>query len=507
NNTVTGNTCNSNSNGIRLYSSSNNMVTGNTCYNNSYGIYLSSSSNNNTVTGNTCNNNTTGIYLFTSSNNTVTGNTCIRGTGTPENYTTSQYTIFLYGTGNNYNLISSNNCMGKAVVIGGGTGNTVFNNKWDDTDDFTAHLTDYTQHPYYAGDTGSTGTGILQITLPVTYSSWSAVPIGACFSFKNIFNNQTIASGIKLALAGLAGEKPILKSNGNLFTTLTKDAIYTVRWNGVNFILQGEGASGNATASDLLSGKTATTDAGEIVGTMPNRSGTRVGANYVTTDGTTIQFSPPLGYYPGDINTKVEYNEPNLLPANIITGASILGVYGSAVTGGAKVKSIQTIESSIGGNTTTNTHTISAVNVTNSVVMLTAAYTSTEYYVNPGNASLCASLSDSTTLKIERTFGGSPVRYRAYVVEFETGVTIQRGLSIPTKYTYMSDSFHIPISSVDTSRSILLCSFRSGYDNSYRDARGYYELGQGYINVTYVVGINASNYTNFLFSWYIITFN
>jgi parallel beta-helix repeat protein len=135
-NTVTGNTCNNNYYGIFLYSSSNNTIIGNTCNNSNNGIRLYLSSNNNTVTGNTCNNNSSnGIYLYSSSNNTVTGNTCIRGTGTPEDYTSDQYTIQLQGTGNNYNLISLNNCMGKAVVIGGGTGNSVWGNKFDNTDD------------------------------------------------------------------------------------------------------------------------------------------------------------------------------------------------------------------------------------------------------------------------------------------------------------------------------------------------------------------------------------
>jgi len=131
-NTVTGNTCNNNNNnGIYLYSSSNNTVTGNTCNNNNNnGIYLGAS-NNNTVTGNTYNNNNYGIYLSSSNNNTVTGNTCIRGTGQTSDYTASQHTIRLSGTGNNYNLITSNNCMGKAVVVSGGTGNSAWGNKWD----------------------------------------------------------------------------------------------------------------------------------------------------------------------------------------------------------------------------------------------------------------------------------------------------------------------------------------------------------------------------------------
>ena len=158
NNTVTGNTCNNNTNsGIYLYSSSNNnTVTGNACYNNnSFGIYLGSSSSNNTVTGNACNNNNYGIYLNGSSNNTiagntcnnnndgirlvsssdntVTGNTCIRGTGLSTDYSITQHTIQIKGTVNNYNLISNNNCMGKAVTNEGGTGNTLVNNKFDAT--------------------------------------------------------------------------------------------------------------------------------------------------------------------------------------------------------------------------------------------------------------------------------------------------------------------------------------------------------------------------------------
>ena len=132
NNTITGNTCNNNRNeGIFLYSSSNdNNITGNTCNNNNNdGIRLHTSSNENTITGNTCNNNKVGIYSYSSSNNTITGNTCIRGTG----YTSDQYTILLDGSPNDYNLISSNNCMGKAVVIHGGIGNSAWGNKFDAT--------------------------------------------------------------------------------------------------------------------------------------------------------------------------------------------------------------------------------------------------------------------------------------------------------------------------------------------------------------------------------------
>lgn len=57
----------------------------------------------------------------------ILGNTCIRGAGTPSDYTSSQYTIEISGDNN---LISSNLCLGKAVVIEGGTSNTEVNNKY-----------------------------------------------------------------------------------------------------------------------------------------------------------------------------------------------------------------------------------------------------------------------------------------------------------------------------------------------------------------------------------------
>lgn len=154
NSTITGNTCNNNDHGIYLLSSDDNVVAGNTCNNNNnYGIFPSgcdnstitgntcddnsdgirlNGSNNNTVTGNTCNNNSSnGIRLMSGDNNTIVGNTCIRGTGQSSDYASSQYTIRLYDTYNNYNLIANNNIMGKNYVSGGGTSNTFVNNKFE----------------------------------------------------------------------------------------------------------------------------------------------------------------------------------------------------------------------------------------------------------------------------------------------------------------------------------------------------------------------------------------
>lgn len=129
NNTITGNTYNNNGDGIYLAGSNNNTITGNTCNNGNRGIDMRNSDNN-TIAGNTYNNDGYGIFVYESSNNTITGNTCIRGTGQSSDYTSDQYTIYLYGTDNNYNLIANNNIMGKNYVSDGGTSNTFVNNKF-----------------------------------------------------------------------------------------------------------------------------------------------------------------------------------------------------------------------------------------------------------------------------------------------------------------------------------------------------------------------------------------
>ena len=132
NSTITANISNNNSNyGIDLSQSENSTITANISNNNAReGIYLDRF-NNSTITGNTSNNNgDAGILLDDCNRNTVTANNCIRGTGLSTDYSATQYTIMVEGTANNYNLISSNQCMGKAVVIEGGTSNTEVNNKF-----------------------------------------------------------------------------------------------------------------------------------------------------------------------------------------------------------------------------------------------------------------------------------------------------------------------------------------------------------------------------------------
>jgi hypothetical protein len=121
------------------------------------------------------------------------------------------------------------------------------------------------------------------------------------------------------------GAKNILDSKGNAMTAgkLRATSIYTLRYNGTDFILQGEGGYGNAASSDLLSGKTASTDVGDITGTMPNNGA-------VNRTPSNVAQSIPAGYTSGGTVSAV------VVPAaNVLTGTTIAGTAGTMPNNGA----------------------------------------------------------------------------------------------------------------------------------------------------------------------------
>ena len=166
------------------------------------------------------------------------------------------------------------------------------------------------------------------------YSVTTAPPItslteGACVAVKINVNN-TGASTINVN--GL-GVKTIKRGNGNDVASgqLKAGSIYTLRYNGTNFVLQGEGGAGNAVASDLLSGKTASTDAGDIVGTMPDRRDNTIIYDIdtratiydvIASDGypdsgiIKLKFIPEIAGYVNETTQYAQYVK-GLLPANI----------------------------------------------------------------------------------------------------------------------------------------------------------------------------------------------
>ncbi len=136
-----------------------------------------------------------------------------------------------------------------------------------------AHKADYIRQPGYATATGSANT--YSITLnpaPTAYVDGMAISV-------KINVDNTGASTINVN--GL-GAKPIKKPNGNDVAAgnLKAGSIYTLRYNGTNFILQGSDSSGNATPGDVTAGKTFSNDDDtDLVGTLPilgNRSTTLI---------------------------------------------------------------------------------------------------------------------------------------------------------------------------------------------------------------------------------------
>ncbi|CAM4014945.1 tail fiber protein [Geobacillus stearothermophilus] len=179
-------------------------------------------------------------------------------------------------------------------------------------DAVVAHSADYVKHPGYGVATGSANA--YSVTLnpaPTSYVEGMAVSV-------KINVDNTGPSTINI---NNLGAKAIKKPNGNDVSAgnLKAGSIYTLRYNGINFILQGEGGSGNAQPGDVLSGKTFTNDSGEQVGTMPNREA-------MTITPTTTDQVIPAGYHNGSGKVK---GDANLIPANIKNGVSIFGITGT----------------------------------------------------------------------------------------------------------------------------------------------------------------------------------
>ncbi len=148
----------------------------------------------------------------------------------------------------------------------------------------TSHLSDYTLQVPYATTTGSAN--IYSVLLNGVSSYYEGMAVAVKINVDN-----TGASTINI---NSLGAKPIKKPNGNDISAgnLKAGSIYSMRYNGVNFILQGSDAAGDAIPGDVLSGKTFSNDEGEQTGSMTNRGAITI------TPGKTAQ-NIPAGYHNG----------------------------------------------------------------------------------------------------------------------------------------------------------------------------------------------------------------
>lgn len=174
--TVSSNKCKSNTrNGINVGGMSaygaNHSIIGNYCNLNVMDGINIDTSHNTSITGNTCyDNGLIGIHILEGNKNLISDNVCSRGYGTPEDYSATQYTIRIesYGNANN-NIVSSNQCMGKDIVVSDGTGNSVFNNKWDSTD--ISFIATPTQIGYLSSVIGGIQSSVLGFGAGTGYNS------------------------------------------------------------------------------------------------------------------------------------------------------------------------------------------------------------------------------------------------------------------------------------------------------------------------------------------------
>lgn len=187
---------------------------------------------------------------------------------------------------------------------------------------FDAHKADYTLQIPYAVTTGPANT--YAISLPI-----ASLVAGMAITIKiNI-----ASTGPSTLNWNGSGNQGLKKSDGSNITNLKAGGVYTFRYDGVNFIVQGEGASGNAVASDLLSGKTADTDAGPIVGSMPAQAGNTSALSYNNSQTGNLWVRIPAGAYivngSSGTNPEIILSNPNFIPANFRKGLGAFGMTGT----------------------------------------------------------------------------------------------------------------------------------------------------------------------------------
>lgn len=136
------------------------------------------------------------------------------------------------------------------------------------------------------------------------------------------------------------GVKNIKDSFGNVVNNLKKDIPYNLCYNGSDFILQGKGGGGNATAPQILKNATATVDNGPIVGTMEERGTVNKNLNCGET------YNLTEGHYNNSIikaNDLASQTPANATEAQILAGYNAW-VNGLLVNGNAKSSIYKTIE-------------------------------------------------------------------------------------------------------------------------------------------------------------------
>ncbi|MBN2980100.1 hypothetical protein [Cohnella algarum] len=168
------------------------------------------------------------------------------------------------------------------------------------------------------GTTAGTGTAYTVSLSPapteLTMGMRISVKLNAANGANPTINVNSLGAKAIRRVDGTAPPSGFLKSGG----------VYTLVYDGTNFILQGEGGEyGTAVAADVLAGKTIGTQNGLVTGTMPNNG------SLSFTPGPNAQ-SIPAGYTSGGTVAGVS----NLAAGNIKAGVTVGGVAGTFTSDG-----------------------------------------------------------------------------------------------------------------------------------------------------------------------------
>ena len=318
-----------------------------------------------------------------------------------------------------------------------------------------SHLADDVHHVPYAVDTGVANTYAVTLSpAPTAYVDGMAVAV-------KIANAST---GVSTINVNALGAKPILDSLGNAITAggLKAGIIYSMRYNATtgNFIVQGKGGGGNATAGDLLSGKTATVDTGPITGTLA-----------LTGTATTGDVLPGKTFYNTDPKTQ------------------LIGTY-------SNIKSIQ--RGSVSLTAASQTVTIAAVDTTKAIVRIT-------YFNSAGQQArgdlIQATLTNATTITLALNYYSVAITVEWEVIEFNNVKSLQTGV-----LSGNAPPQTVTIASINPLKSMLFFSFNTNSSSSNDVA--YCKLNM-YISGATSLYCNYANVTGEvkLIAWQVVEFN
>lgn len=182
-----------------------------------------------------------------------------------------------------------------------------------------SHMADYIRQPGYGTTAGSAN--VYTLTLSPALTAYTA---GVCVAVK-IHAANTGSSTININ--GL-GAKTIKDSKGNALISgkLRLNGVYTLRYDGMDFIQQGEGGEyGTAVAADVLASKTIGTDAGLVTGTMANNGPAAADTVNLTTEG--AEYTIAAGFHSG--LRKIKAVISGLVAGVIKAGVTVGGIVGT----------------------------------------------------------------------------------------------------------------------------------------------------------------------------------